>query len=313
MPPVLLSVSNLGKSYGSRRAVDGVSFQVQAGQTVGLLGPNGAGKSTTVGMLCGLLRPDAGQILLDGEPVGPGASNAKRKIGLVPQDLALYDDLAARENLRLFGALYGLSGVPLLRRCDEVLALVNLEDRARDKPSTFSGGMKRRLNIAAALMHDPQLLVLDEPTVGVDPQSRNAIFETLEALKGQGRSLIYTSHYMEEVERLADHIVIIDHGKVLADATPAELHRRLPAQAALRVELEAPLSGELASSLRGQPGVTTVDGDGDSLDIGLANAADALPVMRWLADAGCRARHFATARTSLEDIFLNLTGRTLRD
>jgi ABC-2 type transport system ATP-binding protein len=313
MPPVLLSVSNLGKSYGSRRAVDGVSFQVQAGQTVGLLGPNGAGKSTTVGMLCGLLRPDAGEILLGGEPVGPGTSNAKRKIGLVPQDLALYDDLAARENLRLFGALYGLSGAALQRRCDDVLALVNLADRARDKPSTFSGGMKRRLNIAAALMHDPQLLILDEPTVGVDPQSRNAIFETLEALKGEGRSLIYTSHYMEEVERLADHIVIIDHGKVLADATPAELYRRLPAQAALRVELEAPISGELASSLRGQPGVTAVDGDGDRLEIRLAHSSDALPVMRWLADAGCRARHFATARTSLEDIFLNLTGRLLRD
>jgi ABC-2 type transport system ATP-binding protein len=313
MAPVLLSVSNLVKSYGSRAAVDGVSFEVRAGQTVGLLGPNGAGKSTTVGMLCGLLRPDAGEVLLDGEPVSSGASNAKRKIGLVPQDLALYDDLSARENLRLFGALYGLSGALLQRRCDEVLALVNLQDRARDKPSTFSGGMKRRLNIAAALMHDPQLLILDEPTVGVDPQSRNAIFDTLEALKAQGRALIYTSHYMEEVERLADHIVIIDHGKVLADATPAELYRRLPAQAALRVELEAPLSGELAAALRGQPGVTAVDAAGAGLDIRLAHAGDALGVMRWLADSGCRALHFATARTSLEDIFLNLTGRLLRD
>jgi ABC-2 type transport system ATP-binding protein len=313
MPPVLLSVSNLVKSYGPRRAVDGVSFQVHAGQTVGLLGPNGAGKSTTVGMLCGLLTADAGQILLDGEPVGPGASSAKRKIGLVPQDLALYDDLAARENLRLFGALYGLSGALLQRRCDEVLALVNLQDRARDKPATFSGGMKRRLNIAAALMHDPQLLILDEPTVGVDPQSRNAIFDTLAALKAQGRSLVYTSHYMEEVERLADHIVIIDHGKVLADATPAELHRRLPAQAALRVELAAPPAGELVARLRGQPGVTLVDSAGEHLDIKLAQASDALPVMRWLAEAGCDARHFATARTSLEDIFLNLTGRSLRD
>jgi ABC-2 type transport system ATP-binding protein len=313
MPPVLLNVSNLVKSYGPRRAVDDVSFQVRAGQTVGLLGPNGAGKSTTVGMLCGLLRPDAGEVLLDGEPVGAGAAKAKRKIGLVPQDLALYDDLPARENLRLFGALYGLSGALLQRRCDEVLALVNLQDRARDKPSTFSGGMKRRLNIAAALMHDPQLLILDEPTVGVDPQSRNAIFDTLETLKAQGRALIYTSHYMEEVERLADHIVIIDHGKVLADATPAELYRRLPAQAALRVELEAPLSSELAAALRSQPGVAAVEAAGAGLDIRLAHASDALGVMRWLAEAGCRALHFATARTSLEDIFLNLTGRLLRD
>ncbi|MFL6676295.1 MAG: ABC transporter ATP-binding protein [Massilia sp.] len=313
MPPVLLSVSNLTKSYGDRRAVDGVSFQVLAGQTVGLLGPNGAGKSTTVGMLCGLLRPDAGEVRLGGELVGPGASGAKRRIGVVPQDLALYEDLSARENLRLFGALYGLAGSALQQRCDDVLALVNLADRARDKPSTFSGGMKRRLNIAAALLHDPELLILDEPTVGVDPQSRNAIFETLERLKAQGRSLIYTSHYMEEVERLADHIVIIDHGKVLADESPAALHRRLPAQAALRVELDAPAGDELAHALRQQAGVTAVALDGAVLDIRLAQASDALPVMGWLERADCRPLHFATARTSLEDIFLNLTGRTLRD
>jgi ABC-2 type transport system ATP-binding protein len=313
MPPVLLSVSNLTKSYGDRRAVDGVSFQVLAGQTVGLLGPNGAGKSTTVGMLCGLLRPDAGEVRLGGELVGPGAAAAKRRIGVVPQDLALYDDLAARENLRLFGALYGLEGAALQQRCEAALALVNLLDRARDKPATFSGGMKRRLNIAAALMHDPELLILDEPTVGVDPQSRNAIFETLERLKAQGRSLIYTSHYMEEVERLADHIVIIDHGKVLADESPAALYRRLPAQAALRVELDAPAGAGLLEALRGQAGVASVEGDAALLDIRLANAADALPVMGWLERSGCRPLHFATAKTSLEDIFLNLTGRTLRD
>jgi ABC-2 type transport system ATP-binding protein len=313
MPPVLLSVSNLTKSYGDRRAVDGVSFQVLAGQTVGLLGPNGAGKSTTVGMLCGLLRPDAGEVRLGGELVGPGAAAAKRRIGVVPQDLALYDDLAARENLRLFGALYGLEGAALQQRCEAALALVNLLDRARDKPATFSGGMKRRLNIAAALMHDPELLILDEPTVGVDPQSRNAIFDTLERLKAQGRSLIYTSHYMEEVERLADHIVIIDHGKVLADESPAALYRRLPAQAALRVELDAPAGAGLLEALRGQAGVASVEGDAALLDIRLANAADALPVMGWLERAGCRPLHFATAKTSLEDIFLNLTGRLLRD
>ena len=259
MASVLLNVNNLSKSYGDRLAVDRVSFQVQAGQTVGLIGPNGAGKSTTVSMICGLLRADAGSVELDGAAVLPGQSDAKRKIGFVPQDLALYEDLSARENLKLFGALYGLKGALLKTRCDAVLALVNLADRAADKPNTFSGGMKRRLNIAAALIHDPQLLILDEPTVGVDPQSRNAIFETLEKLKGLGRSLIYTSHYMEEVERLADHIVIIDHGKVLADG------------------------------------------------------GDALPVMGWLDRQGCRPLHFATARTKLEDIFLNLTGRSLRD
>jgi ABC-2 type transport system ATP-binding protein len=313
MSTVLLSVNNLVKTYGTRRAVDGVSFRVLAGQTVGLLGPNGAGKSTIVGMLCGLLAPDSGEIFLGGERIAPGAAAVKRRIGVVPQDLALYEDLSALENLKLFGALYGLRGKLLAERIDKVLGQVNLLDRARDKPATFSGGMKRRLNIAAALMHDPQLLILDEPTVGVDPQSRNAIFDTLEALQAQGKALIYTSHYMEEVERLADHIVIIDHGKVLADESPASLHSRLAAQAALRVELAEPAHASLLDGLRSQRGVTSLNADGGALEIGLAQAADALPVMGWLQQAGCRPLHFATARTSLEDIFLSLTGRTLRD
>jgi ABC-2 type transport system ATP-binding protein len=313
MSNALLRVEGLVKSYGTRRAVDGVSFGVGAGQTVGLLGPNGAGKSTTVSMLCGLLRPDAGQVLLDGQPVTTGAANVKRRIGLVPQDLALYDDLSAHENLRLFGALYGLKGKPLDERIARVLGLVNLLDRAREKPATFSGGMKRRLNIAAALLHDPDLLILDEPTVGVDPQSRNAIFDTLEALKAQGRSLIYTSHYMEEVERLADHIVIIDHGKVLADDSPAALHRKLASRALLRVELAEPAGPGLLDAVRAQAGVTALASDGAALDIGLTDNADAIPLLGWLQGQGQRPVHFATARASLEDIFLDLTGRTLRD
>ena len=310
---LLLNVRRLSKSYGERRAVDDVAFQVQSGQTVGLIGPNGAGKSTTVSMICGLLRPDAGSVELDGVVIGAGASDVKRRIGFVPQDLALYEDLSARENLRLFAGLYGIKGKQMTARCDEVLALVNLLDRAADKLSTFSGGMKRRLNIAAALMHDPQLLILDEPTVGVDPQSRNAIFDTLENLKAMGRSLIYTSHYMEEVERLADHIVIIDHGKVLADESPEALYRRLPSQAALRVDLADAAPQALADALAALPGVTGVSVEGGGLDITLATGADALPVMAWLHGQGCRPLHFATARTKLEDIFLNLTGRSLRD
>jgi len=310
---VLLSVEQISKSYGARKAVDGVSFQVQRGQTVGLIGPNGAGKSTTVGMISGLLRADSGRILMDGEPMGQGVSAAKSKIGFVPQDLALYEDLSALENLKLFGALYGLKGAHLKHRCEQALALVNLSDRAQDNPSTFSGGMKRRLNIAAALLHDPLLLILDEPTVGVDPQSRNAIFDTLEVLQSQGRSLIYTSHYMEEVERLADHIVIIDHGKVLADETPAALYQRLPAQAALHAELASAPSALLLDGVKQQPGVTGVQHVGNALDIGLADAAHAPAVLSWLAAQGTPLLHFATAKTSLENIFLNLTGRSLRD
>jgi ABC-2 type transport system ATP-binding protein len=309
----LLSVGKISKSYGERRAVDGVSFDVQPGQTIGLIGPNGAGKSTTVSMICGLITPDSGTIMLDGQAIGTGPVAAKRKIGLVPQDLALVENLSARENLRLFAALYGISGAAMRQRSEEVLALVNLQDRANDKPETYSGGMKRRLNIAAALMHDPQLLILDEPTVGVDPQSRNAIFETLEKLKAMGRSLIYTSHYMEEVERLADHIVIIDHGKVLADESPAALHLRLPAKAALALELAQSPDAALLAGLAALHGVGKVDVNGTAVTVALAQGDDALGVMGYLERAGVRVLHFATARTSLEAIFLNLTGRSLRD
>lgn len=312
----LLNVAHLTKSYGNLHAVADVSFQLQAGQTLGLIGPNGAGKSSIVGMICGLLRPDSGTVEIAGEPVGSGRNEVKRKIGLVPQDLALYEDLSARDNLRLFAGLYGLKGARNKARCDEVLALVKLSDRAGDKPQTFSGGMKRRLNIAAALMHDPQLLILDEPTVGVDPQSRNAIFDTLERLKQSGCSLIYTSHYMEEVERLADRIVVIDHGRVLVDETPAALYARLPAQAALSLTLAlAPDAALLAGlgNLAGVGPVTIGAADPCQLQIGLHTADDALPVMGWLAQQGYRATHFATARTNLEDIFLGLTGRSLRD
>jgi ABC-2 type transport system ATP-binding protein len=315
MAKLLLDVQHISKTFGTRKVVDDVSFSVQTGQTVGLLGPNGAGKSTSVNIICGLLRADAGQVFLDAQLMGGGNNQAKMKIGLVPQDLALFEDLSARENLKLFGALYGLSGSKLVLRCDAVLDLVSLRDRAKEKPATFSGGMKRRLNIAAAMMHDPQLLILDEPTVGVDPQSRNAIFESLEILKTQGRSIIYTSHYMEEVERLADHIVIIDHGKVIANESPMALYQRLPAQAALEINLAQPISIDSLESLKQQRGVTKVDTRDNSkeLQIDLTTYDLALPTLSWLSQQGHIPLHFSTAKTKLEDVFLNLTGRSLRD
>ena len=313
MAPVLLRVTNLTKSFGERCAVNGVSFNLEAGQTLGLIGPNGAGKSTTVSLISGLLHADRGEVLLDGQELTHGSSAAKHKIGLVPQELAIYDDLSARENLKLFGALYGLKGASLNARCDHVLALVNLAERATDKPKEFSGGMKRRLNIAAALLHEPPLLILDEPTVGVDPQSRNAIFDSLETLKAQGRSLIYTSHYMEEVERLADHIVVIDHGKVIADETPAALYQRLPAQAALTVDLADAPEQSLLRELQARPGVAKVETSGTSVHIALTEIKHGLHVLTWLEAQGCRALHYATAKANLEDIFLTLTGRSLRD
>jgi len=224
----MLEAKDLWKSYGKTAAVAGVSLQVGAGEIVGVLGPNGAGKSTTVSMLCGLTKPDRGTVTIGGAPVAGDGNPVKRRIGLVPQDIALHEDLAARANLELFGALYGVTGNLLDERIAAALDLVGLADRAKDKPETFSGGMKRRLNLACALVHDPDVLLLDEPTVGVDPQSRNAIFTNLEALRDRGKALVYTTHYMEEVERLCSRVVIIDHGRVIASGTQEELQRGVP-------------------------------------------------------------------------------------
>jgi linearmycin/streptolysin S transport system ATP-binding protein len=225
----MLDIKNLRKTFGALVAVDDVSFSLHPGQLVGLLGPNGAGKTTTVSMIAGLVRPDRGEVLIEGHRLAGDTDPAKRRIGLVPQDLALYDELSARANLRFFGALYSLTGRALDQAIGSALDLVGLADRAGDLVKTFSGGMKRRLNLAAGLLHDPDILLLDEPTVGVDPQSRNAIFDNLETLRRRGKALIYTTHYMEEVERLADRIVVIDHGKVIAEDTLGGLQTRYAA------------------------------------------------------------------------------------
>jgi len=219
----ILDVVRLRKTFGSLVAVDEVSFGLEAGQLVGLLGPNGAGKTTTVSMIAALVAPDRGDVLIGGRRLSGDTDPAKRRIGLVPQDLALYEELTARDNLRFFGALYNLSSSLLDKAIAQALELVGLADRARDRVRDFSGGMKRRLNLAAGILHDPDILLLDEPTVGVDPQSRNAIFDNLELLKSRGKALLYTTHYMEEAERLADRIVVIDHGRVIADDTLAGL------------------------------------------------------------------------------------------
>jgi ABC-2 type transport system ATP-binding protein len=275
----MLQANDLWKSYGDNVAVGGVSLAARRGEILGLLGPNGAGKSTTVSMLCGLFRPDRGTVTLDGEPIGDDASSVKRRIGLVTQEISLHEDLPAIANLQLFGALYGVEGSLLRERCAAALDLVGLADRAKAKPATFSGGMKRRLNIACALVHDPEVLILDEPTVGVDPQSRNAIFDNLLLLRARGKVLVYTTHYMEEAERLCDRIVIIDHGKVIAADTPEGLHRMLPPTSTRRIEVEGVVDEE---------------------------------VLGWLAARGLAVRGSATG-ASLEDVFLHLTGRQLRD
>ena len=246
----MLDIKNLRKSFGSLVAVDDVSFSLAKGELVGLLGPNGAGKTTTVSMIAGLVTPDRGEILIAGHRLAGDTDPAKRRIGLVPQDLALYDELSARDNLRFFGALYSLTGLALDEAIAKALELVELADRARDRVKTFSGGMKRRLNLAAGLLHDPDILLLDEPTVGVDPQSRNAIFENLETLKSRGKGLIYTTHYMEEVERLADRIVVMDHGKVIAEDTLDGLQLRVAGVGGGKATLESVFLTLTGRSLR---------------------------------------------------------------
>jgi len=246
----VLTITNLRKTFGPVVAVDDVSLSLEPGCLLGLLGPNGAGKTTTVSMIAGLATPDRGAVIVDGAPLRGDTDPKKRRIGLVPQDLALYDELSARANLRFFGALYGLSGSVLQAAMASALELVGLADRERDLVKTFSGGMKRRLNLAAGLLHDPDVLLLDEPTVGVDPQSRNAIFDNLEELKRRGKALLYTTHYMEEVERLADRIVVMDRGRVIADDTLSGLYGRVPPPPGGRASLESVFLTLTGRSLR---------------------------------------------------------------
>jgi ABC-2 type transport system ATP-binding protein len=309
----MLDVKALRKSYGKVVALDGVSLRAGEGETVGLLGPNGAGKTTTVSIIAGLLRPDSGDVLIGGSPLRGDTDPIKRKIGLVPQDIALYDELPALDNLFLFAALYNLDHATANRAIADALDLVGLANRGRDKVGTFSGGMKRRLNLAAALLHDPQILLLDEPTVGVDPQSRNAIFDNLETLKRRGKMLIYTTHYMEEAERLCDRIIIIDHGKVIADDTLAGLHRMLPVTNVLAIELDAP-DGLKLEQLQILPEVQSAEMREGVLRIGVQNlAADTPGILKWLAERGHPYQHLGSERASLETVFLTLTGRSLRD
>jgi ABC-2 type transport system ATP-binding protein len=246
----MLEIRHLRKTFGPLVAVDDVSFSVEPGQLVGLLGPNGAGKTTTVSIIAGLVGPERGDVLVGGKRMSGDTDPLKRRIGLVPQDLALYDELSAQDNLRFFGALYGLTGAALNSAMTSALTLVGLADRARERVKTFSGGMKRRLNLAAGLLHDPDVLLLDEPTVGVDPQSRNAIFDNLEELKRRGKALLYTTHYMEEAERLADRVVVIDRGKVVADDTLAGLYAGVGEKPGGRASLESVFLTLTGRSLR---------------------------------------------------------------
>ncbi len=312
-PTPVLACTGLRKRFGDRQAVDGVGFAIAPGETYGLLGPNGAGKTTTISMVCGILQRDAGEVFIGGRPFDPTTTALKAEIGYVPQDLAIYPDLSARENLRFFGRLYGLKGADLKTRVEEVLAVVDLTERANERTSQYSGGMKRRLNIAIGLIHRPSLLVLDEPTVGVDPQSRNAILTSVEALSAAGMGILYTTHYMEEAERLCDRVGIVDDGRIIAEGTRRELVALVGGLD--RVTLAA--SGDLAAAAvaaRALPGVREASTQDGRIDLLVEDARRLLPgLLETISRDGVTVRSVEVVEPDLESVFLHLTGKALRD
>jgi linearmycin/streptolysin S transport system ATP-binding protein len=310
----VLACRDLRKRYGERLAVDGVGFQVAAGETYGLLGPNGAGKTTTISMICGLLRRDGGEVTVAGVSLDRDPGAVKAAIGYVPQDVALYQDLTGRENLRFWARMYGLAGGELADRVDRALTVVGLTERAGDKVAAYSGGMQRRLNIAAGLLHRPRLLVLDEPTVGVDPQSRNAILENVEALGGEGVAVLYTTHYMEEAERLCDRVGIIDQGRLIAEGTRRELVATIGERDRIELAASGDLVGLAAAARRTLDGVDEATVVPGGLHLVGRDGRRLLPRLLELAEqAGVEVTSVEVVEPDLEAVFLHLTGKALRD
>lgn len=309
----ILEMNHVVKRYGSKLSVDHLNLSVQKGEIFGLLGPNGAGKSTTISMIAGLLSMDQGEIRLDGISVKERPLDVKRKIGLVPQDLALYETMSAADNVTFFARLYGLRGKKLKERVQESLEFVGLQDKAKDAPSTFSGGMKRRLNIACALSHRPDLIIMDEPTVGIDPQSRNHILESVRTLNKMGSTIIYTSHYMEEVAAISNRVAIMDQGRIIACGTEVELRERVASEEKI-VLTTSGLDAGAVEELKLHPRVRAVEVTEDTLTIMLPSAQQALQDMLFICSKhDMSIQSLRVEEPDLETLFLNLTGRTLRD
>lgn len=309
----VLEVDGLRKAFGDLLAVDDVGFSIGQSETYGLLGPNGAGKTTSISMIAGLLEADAGSVRIAGETMTTTSIATKGLIGLVPQDLAIYPDLTGRENLSFFGRLYGLGGGDLASRVDEVLEVIGLADRAKDRAKEYSGGMQRRLNIGIGLLHRPRLLILDEPTVGVDPQSRNAILSSVENLAGEGMAVLYTTHYMEEAERLCDRVGIIDEGRIQAEGTRRELTALVGGRDMIRLGASGTLDGavDAIGRLGVVQAVTPSDG---GIDVVSSDGSGALPaILGAAAGAGAHITSVEITEPDLESVFLHLTGKALRD
>ncbi|SMC28846.1 ABC-2 type transport system ATP-binding protein [Clostridium acidisoli DSM 12555] len=311
----ILELKNITKRYDDKLVVDNINFSIGKGETFGLLGPNGAGKSTIISMICGLVKPDQGDVIIDGYSIIKNPTLAKKSIGVVPQDIALYESLSAIDNLKFWGTLYGLSGSLLKSRIDEVLEITGLKDRAKDKIKNYSGGMKRRINIAAAFMHHPKLLIMDEPTVGIDPQSRNHILEFTKNLNEKyGTTVIYTSHYMEEVESLCNRLMILDEGKIIAGGTQDEIKRMISNEENIEINLTN-YSNEIQLKLRALKNVSGINFKDGLLTIIInsSNKNGIQDIIDILIHNNVKIQNLNVKVPNLETVFLKLTGKNLRD
>lgn len=312
-PSPAIQVNNLVKNFGTLQAVQGVSFQAEKGEILSLLGPNGAGKSTTISMISGLLEPTSGEVSIMDVSMLRKPDEAKALLGVVPQDIALYPDLSARENLVFWGKMYGLRGSLLNQRVDEILSVIGLADRQKDRVGTFSGGMKRRVNIGAALLHKPQVVIMDEPTVGIDPQSRRHILDNVKELNRQGMTVLYTTHYMEEAAELSCHIAIMDQGKVVAYGTHDELIRLVGEKTRIDLRLKAEAE-RVISEMQSVEGVSKVSALDGTVTVLVDDSNRVLPHLFEAASrVAVRILSVDIQEPDLETVFLHLTGRALRD
>lgn len=309
----IVSIHNLEKCYRSKKAVAGISLSIKKGEILGLLGPNGAGKSTTINILATVLAPDHGEVKILGYDLNREAKFIKQEIGVVPQDLAIFEEITAEQNVSFFAGLYGYKGHKRDELVREALELVGLYDRKRDKPKTFSGGMKRRLNIACAIAHQPKLIIMDEPTVGIDPQSRNHILESIKILRQKGATVIYSTHYMEEVEAISDRIIIMNEGSIIAEGTKEELIQNMGDEITYWFEIDN--SNQLDErKISGIDGVTNVHLSGNDLTVTSKKSRESLKtIVSTLLDQGCDFERMTSKEASLENVFLELTGRSLKD
>ncbi len=308
-----IEVLNLHRAFGETKAVQGVSFDVRQGEIFSLLGPNGAGKTTIISMLCCLLRPNEGDARVMGHSIRSDPLDVKSVLGVVPQDIALYEDLTARENLAFWGKMYGLRGAALKARVDEVLDIIGLRDRANERVGKYSGGMKRRVNIGVALLHKPRVIYMDEPTVGIDPQSRRNILDSVVALKNQGMTVLYTTHYMEEAQELSDHLAIMDHGKLIACGTHEELVKLVGQQTRIDLTLNVEASRVLGA-WQTVEGVARVSAEEGTISVLVEDSNRVLPrLFEAATHLSARITSVDIREPNLEAVFLHLTGRALRD